>query len=66
MCRFLENIDFELSKQVEKFEMDNGDIDVFYHKQIHDDLHSMIVNDVFSVPDLKCLENYEKELNGGN
>lgn len=67
MFDFLEKISEELNKKINKYEQKNGDLVKYYQKQLFDNFHSMYLqDDFFCDPDLICLQNYEKELNGHN
>jgi len=66
MSSFIEKINKELSQKklvVENIEIVCKD---FSLKQYYDYLHTMDLGDIFLYPDLKCLIEYEKELNGRN
>ena len=63
MKSFLENIKIELTKQVDAFELANGNLEDYFSKQIALSLHKMYLDDIFLDPDLVGLENYEKDLN---
>ena len=63
MKSFLENIKIELTKQVDAFELTNGNLEDYFSKQIALSLHKMYLDDIFLDPDLVGLESYEKDLN---
>lgn len=66
MSSFIEKINKELSQKkliIENIEIVCKD---FSLKQYLEYLHTMDLGDNFFYPDLKCLTDYEKELNGRN
>lgn len=63
MKSFLENIKIELTQQVNAFENLYGNLEDYFSKQLALSLHKMFLDDAFCDPDLRGLENYEKELN---
>lgn len=75
MSSFLKNINAEQAKILKAFEEENGNLEDFAIKKYLKNFtltvnsflilqHSMKESEGFCEPDLNCLINYEKELNG--
>ncbi|MDD4815538.1 MAG: hypothetical protein PHQ62_00145 [Clostridia bacterium] len=66
MSSFIKKINRELTQKILETKNINVVLKDFSLKQYLDFLHSMDLGDIFFYPDLQCLIDYEKELDGRN